>query len=136
MNRKDIDQISVKIRDLLEEKKDVLFCYLFGSFVRGDVIQKSDMDMAVFLSPKKRTNFFEMRLDLMEKLTRVLGRDADVIVLNTASPFLKYAVLREGVLVYNRDPEMQLGFELKAMNEYFDYKPILEMYRERLRASI
>ncbi|MBI2577749.1 MAG: nucleotidyltransferase domain-containing protein [Candidatus Wildermuthbacteria bacterium] len=132
MQEKSIENLKENIAKVLEEEEEVLFAYIFGSFVRGDAIGSSDIDIAVFLSPESHATFFEKRLELMEKLTRGLRRDADVIILNTSSPFLRYAVLKEGILTVNQDSKARLEFELRTMNEYFDYKPILKLYRERL----
>lgn len=136
MRKENLNQIAEGVKNLLEKEQEVLFCYLFGSFVQGDAIPKSDVDVAVYLSSKHRSDLFDTRLSLIEKFTRALGRDADIIILNTASPFLRYTILREGLLVFEHDSRARMEFELKAMNEYFDYKPILELYRDRLRASV
>ena len=128
-----LNNVMQTIEDALQKEQGVLFCYLFGSFARGNAIPKSDVDVALYLSGEKQQDFFQMRLSLIEKLTRALGKEVDVVVLNTAFPFLKYAVLKEGILVFERDPRTRIEFELRALNEYFDYKPILELYRTRLR---
>lgn len=129
-------QIIKILRNALREENKVLFCYLFGSFAYGNITSKSDIDIAVYLRPEIRADFFDIRLNLIAKLTHALGREVDVLVLNTAPSFLRYVVLKEGLLLLDRDLKHRIEFELKSINEYFDYKPILDIYRARLYPSI
>ena len=136
MEQKDFAVIAEKIKEVLLGQREVVFAYVFGSTATGKARKGSDVDVAVYLAPQKKAGFFDVRLKLLELLSRAIPGEADVLVLNTAAPFLKYVVLKEGRLVFERDPEVRLDFELKALNEYFDYKPILEMYHNRLRTSV
>lgn len=124
------------IAEILNTQEEVLFGYVFGSAITGGHRPGSDVDIAVYLDPERRSGWFNIRLELLEKLTRALRKEADVVVLNTAAPFLRYVALREGALVFERSPSARIDFELKALNEYFDYQPILEQYQARLRASV
>ena len=123
------------LEKFFRQEKDVLFCYLFGSYATGHAREKSDVDIALYLDPAKKQDQFEKRLALIAELSGLLKKEADVVVLNTASPFLKHVVLKEGMLLFDRDPSKRIDFELKATNEYFDYKPTLELYNQRLLAS-
>ncbi|MCD5396379.1 MAG: nucleotidyltransferase domain-containing protein [Candidatus Pacebacteria bacterium] len=69
------------------------------------------------------------------EFSRFLGREVDVVILNTASPFLRFVVIKEGKLIYEKDKSQRIDFELKSLNEYFDYKPILELYRQKILSS-
>jgi len=70
-------------------------------------------------------------LDLESRITRLVGRPAQVIVLNTAPAGLIHRVLRDGVLVLDRAPSARIRFEVRARNEFFDLQPILARYRRR-----
>jgi hypothetical protein len=59
-----------------------------------------------------------------------------VIVLNDAPPDLVHRVLRDGVLVLDRDPPLRVHFEVRARNEYFDVKPFLDQYRRYRSAGL
>ncbi len=127
--------IKETLENFFQGEKEVLFCYLFGSYATGHAIGKSDVDIAVYLDPARKQDQFEKRLALIAGVTKVLQKEIDVVVLNTATPFLKHVVLKEGMLVFDRDASQRIDFELKATNEYFDYKPTLELYNQRLLAS-
>ena len=135
MVKENLTEITATIRKTLQPRKEVIFAYVFGSRATGVQREGSDIDVAVYLNPAKKQEFFEIRLKLLEVLSRALPKEADILVLNTASPFMKYVVLQEGKLVLERNPDARLDFELKTLNEYFDYKPILEQYHNRLRTA-
>ncbi len=121
-----------KIREALQEEDGVLFCYLFGSHAREDAIQSSDVDLAVYFDKEKVEDFFDKRIELITKISRILKKDADVVVLNSTSPLLRYVILKEGSLVFEKNKGIRVDFELKSLNEYFDFKPVLEMYNKAL----
>ena len=127
-----------QLKTFFAKRKEVVFVYLFGSQVRGDALSSSDVDLAVFLESKTSRSdlsFFDQRLVLIAQLTRLLGREAEVIILNTAPPFLRYVILQEGRLVFERDHGRRVDFELKITNEYFDFQPYRELYHRHLLTS-
>lgn len=135
MRKENQQNIIKSLRKILLKEEGILFCYLFGSLAYENFISKSDIDLAVYLDEKKCKDLFEKRLELITRTSRALKKDVDIVILNTASLFLKYVVLKEGKLVFEKDKEKRIDFELKSINEYFDFKPILEMYHKKLLAS-
>jgi len=51
------------------------------------------------------------------------------VVLNRAPVDLVHRVLRDGILLLDRDPSGRIRFEVRARNEYFDLLPHLRRYR-------
>ena len=100
----------------------VKLAYFFGSKANGTDGPLSDYDFAVYVTEKERKKRFELKLDLMAKLSRELETDAvDVVVLNdTESPELKYSIVHDGKLIYEAEPYRVL-IEPKILNEYFDF---------------
>ncbi len=72
---------------------------------------------------------FDIRLTLMAELSRALKKDAvDVIVLNAIdSPELKYDVISQGKLLFEREP-FRILVEPRILNEYFDFRDSLRRY--------
>jgi predicted nucleotidyltransferase len=68
-------------------------------------------------------------LRLEADLERLLGRPAQVVVLNTAPPDLTHRVLRDGTLLLDLDPAARIRFEIQARNAFFDIEPALREYR-------
>lgn len=114
----------------------VEFAYLFGSLAYQNHTLQSDVDLAVYLNKKTEKDFFDRRLDLIKKASQLFKRDADIIVLNTAPIFLKYVIIKEGKLIFNKNDSRRIDFELKSLNDYFDYMPTLEIYNERTLSRI
>ena len=112
---------------------NTLLVYIFGSQVAGDATRESDVDVAVLLeknlSDAKR---FNIRLGLMDKLSRVFKKNVDVIVLNdTASIFFKYVIITEGQNIYEKSEGQRGAYESGIMGRYFDFQPFLDLYNKR-----
>jgi predicted nucleotidyltransferase len=113
------------------EPDDVVAAYLFGSVARGTAGARSDVDVAVLCARTPPATLEGLPLDLESRIARVVGRPAQVVVLNTAPAGLIHRVLRDGVLLLGRAPGARIRFEVKARNEFFDLQPILTRYRRR-----
>lgn len=114
-------------------KNGVAFAYLFGSQATGEATKDSDFDFAVMLSKEIRKNKgFDIRLKLISEISRILKDDKiEVVVLNdTRSSFFKFVIIKEGKLVFEKDHSSRVDFELKAMNEYYDYDSFLNSYNQ------
>lgn len=90
---KNIEQIKDKIVPVLKEA-GVTRSSLFGSVVRGEDIEVSDVDILVDL-PRGKTLFDLVGLEL--DLKEALGRDVDVVTYRSISPLLKDIILKEHV---------------------------------------
>jgi predicted nucleotidyltransferase len=128
------EKIIDELKKFFNKRMDVVFVYLFGSVADNIHHFKSDIDVAVFL--KGRGDRFEKRLKLMASLSKIFKKDVDVIVLNDAnSVFLKYVIVNEGVLVFERNQEQRIDFEIKAVREYSDYLPYFKMYKDNILSN-
>jgi hypothetical protein len=120
-----------KLTDALHGEESGLVCaYLFGSAARGEDRPGSDLDVAVLFRDDPPRTLAGLHLDLADRLTGALGgRRVDLVVLNRAPVDLVHRVLRDGVLLLERDRSARIRFEVRARNEYFDLLPHLERYR-------
>jgi len=111
-------------------RSDVVAVYLFGSVARGQAGPASDVDVAVLLAADPRPDLDGLLLGEEAELERTLGVPVQLIVLNTAPCDLVHRVLRDGVLLLDRDPAARVRFEVRARNEFFDLQPVLDAYRK------
>ena len=103
----------------------VLVAYLFGSHAVGRAGPASDRDIAVLLAPvltpQERGRW---KLELIGRLIDAYRSDAiDLVVLNDAPPLLRFEVIRVRHVLYNRDDEARVAFEVRTMQEWFDWEP-------------
>jgi predicted nucleotidyltransferase len=118
-----------KASDLLTQRDDVLFAYLFGSYAGDRATPYSDIDVAVYLDDA----LFESvnKMDLVDSLSTALGVDAiDLVILNQAPITLAKRVLEKHIVLIDRSPTVRHQFESLTMRKYFDFsileKEILE----------
>lgn len=113
------------IRDFFKKDASVLAAYLFGSQAAGRAGKYSDVDIAVlFDEGLPQSRYADRQLAIADGVSRFAGREADVVVLNRASSFLKFQVLKEGMRIYEKPGRIGRSFEARAILEYFDYLPI------------
>jgi predicted nucleotidyltransferase len=114
---------------IFELHPEVKLVYLFGSMARGYQGPMSDYDFAVFLGEKDKSKIARIRFQLMDELSRALGTDKiDVVMLDSAeAPELKYNILQEGKLIFEREP-FRVLVEPRILNEYFDFHLMLRRH--------
>jgi predicted nucleotidyltransferase len=74
---------------------------VFGSFARGDETPESDIDLLVVLkAPDKRPRLGLGWFSLEEELSRIMGRDVELIAEGSFSPYLRPYAEKDLVLLY------------------------------------
>jgi predicted nucleotidyltransferase len=109
--------------------RDVAAAYLFGSVGRSAAHEASDVDVAVLLERDPPRTLDGLHLDLAQQLEELLGRRVDLVLLNHAAADLAHRVLRDGILVCDRNRSARIRFEVRIRNEYFDLEPVRRQYR-------
>jgi uncharacterized protein YutE (UPF0331/DUF86 family)/predicted nucleotidyltransferase len=109
--------IEQKLCELFAAHPDgIVAAYLFGSVARGTASARSDVDVAALFEAAPPATLEGLPLDLESQIARLVGRPAQVIVLNTSPAELVHRVLRDGVLVLDRAPGARIRFEVRARN--------------------
>lgn len=111
------------------QPREIIAAFLFGSVARGTARARSDVDVAVLYAALRPATLEGLPLDFEARIEKLMGRPAQVIMLNTAPVGLVHRVLRDGVLLLDRDPSARIKFEVRARNEFFDLQPIVARYR-------
>lgn len=124
-------------KDILIQYKEVTFAYLFGSYVRGTLRSDSDIDIAIYLSEEMDIDSY---LGLKMDLTEACKREVDLVILNKATPLLKFQVYKENRSLFTRDKSAETNFKVKTLFEYNDVKRYLDLsYKkniERIRKEV
>lgn len=121
-------QIVSTIRQVLSEKREILFAYIFGSFV--DQENYRDIDIALYLEDPKKADVLQLEFLLAEELERKFPIPFDIRVINHAPPGFVYNLLTRKILVLDRDTDRRAAFESLALREYFDFRYLLKEYLE------
>jgi len=105
---------------------EIKLVYFFGSRVENNAGPLSDYDFAFYLDELDKKKMFKIKFELQDKISRALGTDkVDVVILNiTESPELKYSIIKNGKLIYEKEP-YRIMAEPKILNEYFDFHTLL-----------
>lgn len=117
------------LESIFKQYPQVKLVYFFGSKASGKAGPLSDYDFAVYLDEKDFKKRFGIRLNLLDKLSRLLKTDnIDLAVINDIqSPELKYSIIASGKLIYNEEPYKVL-VEPGILSEYFDFTDSLRKY--------
>jgi predicted nucleotidyltransferase len=111
----------------------VTTAYLFGSAARDELRVDSDIDVGVLLAEGVAGT--DACLAIEERIERALGRRAQVVDLSRAPADLVQRVLRDAVLLLDRDPTIRVRFEIGRRNEWYDLQPLLREYRRARGAA-
>jgi predicted nucleotidyltransferase len=119
------------MKEIFERYPEVALVYAFGSRVKNQSGPLSDYDFGVYFVINDRERIFELKLKLLDELSRFLKTDAiDLVILNFSdNPVLNYQIIREGEVIFERKP-YRLLLEPKVLNIYFDF--MLELKKNHL----
>ena len=118
----------VVLERTIAQHPGLVAAYLFGSHARGEARAGSDVDVALWLERAPAT-LMEYPFDLAADLERELEKTVDVIVLNGAPSDVVHRVLRDGILLVEKDRSARVRLEVAARSDYFDMLPIRNEYR-------
>jgi len=118
-----------KLQPIFKSYPQIKLVYFFGSRAQKKEGPLSDYDFAFYLEEKDKKKISEIQFELIDKISRVLKTNkVDVIVLNLVeSPELKYNIIKEGKLIYEKTP-FKVLIEPKILQEFFDFQIMLKKY--------
>lgn len=73
---------------------------IFGSYVRGDQNEESDLDLLVNL--QKRANLFEL-IELEEELSEILGVKVDLVTEKSLNKHIRPHIMKEVTYILNEE---------------------------------
>ncbi|NLA75039.1 MAG: nucleotidyltransferase domain-containing protein, partial [Deltaproteobacteria bacterium] len=89
-----------KAREILQQNKAIVFAYVFGSYVQKKIRKDSDIDLAIYLEDELGTYEY---LELKMLLSEAFNREVDLVILNKATPLLKYEIYKNNILLFSND---------------------------------
>jgi predicted nucleotidyltransferase len=104
--------------------------YLFGSAAIDRKTRLSDIDIGVVfkeLQPGEDTRALYNNLcGIFSELYR--APKIDIVFLQKAPLSLQYSAIKEGKILFEEDPCVTADYEQRVINEYLDFKPVLELF--------
>jgi predicted nucleotidyltransferase len=113
-----------KLTKALARRPGIVFAWLFGSFVRLDIPDFRDLDVAVFFEPGQ--DCFASALALGSELSLALGVEVDCVPLNLAPTRLGFRAISEGRELVCRDRDRMEDFIEETVVRELDFRPIRE----------
>ncbi|MCB8944627.1 MAG: nucleotidyltransferase domain-containing protein [Ardenticatenaceae bacterium] len=112
-------------------ERPLRLCVLFGSQATGRSHAQSDVDLAVW--PAKPVPAMT-KLQWLVELQKLLDKEVSlVLVTPDLDPVLGFEIVRDGRLLYERDPNTWLKARSQLWYAYNDSLPFRRAAREQLR---
>ena len=122
LDRQARQRIKRRLAELLQERDEVLFAYLYGSFM--EEMPFHDIDVGLYISAVTEEESIDYMLDCGQQLSHALGLPVDVRVLNFAPvPFLFHAI--RGELLLEKDEEVRVRVVERTVQRYLDMAPLI-----------
>ena len=121
------EEIRRRIVAVLKTKREILFAYLHGSFVKDDF---QDVDVAIYVAGiGNKRDALKYELGLERELEEVLRFPSDVRILNAAPLAFRFKVIKDGILLCSEDERTRCDFESLTLVEHHDFTVHKEAYR-------
>jgi predicted nucleotidyltransferase len=127
-------QLVDEVAYLLAGKEYILFAYIFGSFVTADSFQ--DIDVGIYVKEGTEESLI-LELDIERELEGTVGLPVDVRIINRAPSSFVYNILKDKIMVLERDGLIRSDFESLIFKKYFDQRRFTKEYlREIINAPL
>ncbi|NEX14901.1 MAG: hypothetical protein C1941_09460 [Prosthecochloris sp.] len=122
MHAKDSKNGEIKrLRQYLENRSDVSFAMVFGSFARGKERKGSDLDVAIFFLEDVVPQGFDV-LVFEQELSDVAEREVDLVILNSAGIFLRHQIQKCHQMLVLHSKLAYERYRERTMQDYDEYR--------------
>lgn len=125
ITKQDKEKITKTISSYLQNHKEIVAAYLFGSYVSGQPY--GDIDLGILVR-KEPENLLEYEFELEIKLEELVKFAVDVRILNKAPVSFVQNVIRHGQIIIDSKPNIRSDFESYILRKYFDFAPFRRRY--------
>jgi len=110
-------------------------CYLYGSQTGKNKNEESDYDVAVFVDDKSKFDYREFLTKIGANFFDIEKLHLTLVDLNSSSPFFLYQIIKNGRLLYEKQPKDHVLLESFIMRLYFDDQYRNSIYYQKLKDS-
>ena len=118
------------LRNYFSKRQEILLAYLFGSEATKRKHKLSDFDIAIYSDPNQMRELntkepYGYQVAVLSDLIGLLKRnDIDLVILNRATPLLSYEVVRRGQIIFCRNMNFRIEYEIHVFKKYVDTKKL------------
>ena len=105
-----------QLKKYFENRNDIAFAFLYGSYANGNATNKSDIDIAVYFYPSERhpveyeaTVFYDSESAIWSDLQKILKKEVELLVFNRAPAVISSSAIR-GIPIVIKDWGLYLDF--------------------------
>jgi predicted nucleotidyltransferase len=107
-----------RLEEFVSNDPTVCFAVVFGSYISTRHRKANDIDIALYFYTHEGLDL----LDLINTLSNLTCKEVDLVVLNTASAFLRHQVMKTGIPLIIKDKNIFQRFREKTISDYDEYK--------------
>ena len=138
----DLESSIGKLCKYFTSRKEIAFCYLFGSSAKGTETIESDLDIAIYFRPANGLDFenaaaYPQESEIWTDIERITEKETDLIVLNRAPATISAAIFYEGIPISIQDRDLYWRFFLTATavaEEYHSFAADFRKIKSRSRS--
>ncbi|MGM0365292.1 MAG: type VII toxin-antitoxin system MntA family adenylyltransferase antitoxin [Actinomycetota bacterium] len=128
----------IKLVTRILQENGAVLAFVFGSAVKGKQTRLSDIDIAVLLDKSIcRGDYNRARLNIMDRLGRLVkNKPVDVAILNNASPLLAQLAVTRGRVIFCKDDDLRVNFQVRTLKEFDDALYLRRVYYKYLEERV
>lgn len=127
----DVARLHTAVAAALRAEPNVVAAYHYGSSARRQPARDLDIGLVVDRDAARSIDVDHLAARIAAGCGRPVD-EFDVRVVNDADPVFLGNLLRDGQRCFERDEDARVAFEVRAMNAWFDYRPVWERLRRRV----
>ena len=126
------------IISFFKSREEVSALFLFGSAAQSRATKDSDIDLAVLVNEKrmKRKSYNQLKKEYYNASPSFSLRTVDIVILNTAPPYLKHRVLKTSRVLFDRNRKLRVAFTARAIIDYIDFRPVEAIFNKAVAKRI
>jgi len=112
----------------------ILTVYLYGSQITtGNKNKESDYDLAIFVENKNQVDYRNFLSKILENFKYPEKLHLTFVDLTQSSPLHLYQIIKNGQLIYEKNPGIHIQIESLILRLYFDDQYRNSIYYQKLK---
>lgn len=124
-----------QLKDYFARQPEVSMAFIFGSYAKNRALSDSDIDIAMYFTPKGNSIEWEEEREWPEEkqfwidTERILEKNVDLLVLNRAPSRMVFDILRTGIPLVIKDKSLYWRFFLLISSAAIEFQEFVNDFR-------